>query len=194
MMYLNWLHQLHMSLVSLQAYNTEHHTWTQSHCCARHVYLQVLLRNTHDFVHITPAYDESGVCVLVESDFQKMTDFTLTIDRSKIISEGRRAVGEFLNGLQIYKATADYTRGEAFFNQYTNVDETFLLYRSIVLQKKKPRAIFMQPELQLQEGKVVSHPSDISISGVIESTVRILGDEISESDFLSCVYRNESCV
>ena len=123
-----------------------------------------------------------------------MTDFTLTIDRSKIISEGRRAVGEFLNGLQIYKATADYTRGEAFFNQYTNVDETFLLYRSIVLQKKKPRAIFMQPELQLQEGKVVSHPSDISISGVIESTVRILGDEISESDFLSCVYRNESCV
>ena len=120
-----------------------------------------------------------------------MIDFTLTIDRSKIVSEGRRAIGEFLNGLQVYKATADYKRGEAFFNQYTDVDDTFLLYRSIVLQKKKPRAIFMQPELQLQDGKVACHPSDISISGVIESTVRILGDEISESDFLSCVYRNE---
>ena len=29
-----------------------------------------------------------------------MIDFTLTIDRSKIVSEGRRAIGEFLNGLQ----------------------------------------------------------------------------------------------
>ena len=58
MMYLNWLHQLHMSLVSLQAYNTEHHTWTQSHCCARHVYLQVLLRHTQDFVTIEPIHKE----------------------------------------------------------------------------------------------------------------------------------------
>ena len=54
-----------------------------------------------------------------------MIDFTLTIDRSKIVSEGRRAIGEFLNGLQVYKATADYKRGEAFFNQYTEVDDTF---------------------------------------------------------------------
>lgn len=32
-------------------------------------------------------------------------------------------------------------------------------------------------------------PSDVSVSGVIESTVRILGEEVTEEEFLSCVYR-----
>ena len=50
MMYLNWLHQLQMSLVS-----------TQSHCCARHVYLQVLLRTTKGLVWIEPIYDDKKV-------------------------------------------------------------------------------------------------------------------------------------
>ena len=50
MMYLNWLHQLHMALVSLQAYNVADGGWSQSHCCARHVYLQVLLRHTQGLV------------------------------------------------------------------------------------------------------------------------------------------------
>lgn len=69
MMYLNWLHQLHMSLISLQAYNETHKTWTQSHCCARHVYLQVLLQNAHGLVSIEPIFD-SDHHVLVE----RMTD------------------------------------------------------------------------------------------------------------------------
>ena len=36
---------------------------------------------------------------------------------------------------------------------------------------------------------MVSVPSDVSISGVIESTVRILGEEVTEEEFLSCVYK-----
>lgn len=36
---------------------------------------------------------------------------------------------------------------------------------------------------------MVSVPSDVSVSGVIESTVRILGEEVTEEEFLSCVYR-----
>ena len=32
-------------------------------------------------------------------------------------------------------------------------------------------------------------PSDVSVSGVIESTVRILGEEVTEEEFLSCVYK-----
>lgn len=36
---------------------------------------------------------------------------------------------------------------------------------------------------------MVSVPSDVSVSGIIESTVRILGEEVTEEEFLSCVYR-----
>ena len=34
----------------------------------------------------------------------------------------------------------------------------------------------------------MSVPSDVSVSGVIDATVRVLGEEIDEKDFLSCVY------
>lgn len=139
-MYLNWLHQLQMSSASLQAYNTTHKTWTQSHCCARHVYLQVLLRNTQHLLSIEPVYNEQ----------HEMIDFYLHLNREYIISEGRPAIGEFLRTLQIYKSTADVDRGTAFFNQFVNVDDTFTQYRSIVLNKKKPRAVFMQPNLVLE--------------------------------------------
>ena len=36
---------------------------------------------------------------------------------------------------------------------------------------------------------MVSVPSDVSVSGVIESTVHILGEEVTEEEFLACVYR-----
>lgn len=61
MTYLNWLHQLQMALASLVAYNTEHRVWTQAHCCARHVYLQVLLREAPQLVSIQPQRNEEGV-------------------------------------------------------------------------------------------------------------------------------------
>lgn len=35
---------------------------------------------------------------------------------------------------------------------------------------------------------MVSVPSDVSVSGVIDATVRVLGEEIDEKGFLSCVY------
>ena len=79
-----------------------------------------------------------------------MIDFHLHVDRTKIISEGRPAISAFLKNLQLYKSTADYENGSRFFNQYTDVDEQFLQYRSIVLEKTKPRAVFMQPLLELK--------------------------------------------
>lgn len=103
MMYLNWLHQLHMALVSLQAYNVADGGWSQSHCCARHVYLQVLLRHTQGLVWIEPTRAADG----------RLTDFVIRVDRSKIRTEGRRAIGDFLLHLQLYKSCADVAAGHA---------------------------------------------------------------------------------
>lgn len=33
---------------------------------------------------------------------------------------------------------------------------------------------------------------ELSVNGVIESSVDILGDEISEEEFLSCIYQESS--
>ena len=142
MMYLNWLHQLHMALVSLQAYNVADGGWSQSHCCARHVYLQVLLRHTQGLVWIEPTRVADG----------RLTDFVIRVDRSKIRTEGRRAIGDFLLHLQLYKSCADVAAGTRYFNQFTGVDDTFLEYRRLVMERKKPRAVFMQPNLELRVG------------------------------------------
>ena len=88
-----------------------------------------------------------------------MNDFHIHVDRTKIISQVLPAIAEFLKKLQLYKSTADYENGSQFFNQYTNVDDQFLQYRSIVLEKKKPRAVFMQPLLELKvwnEGSLIT--------------------------------------
>lgn len=129
-----------MSFASLQAYNTTHQTWTQSHCCARHVYLQVLLKNTKNLLSIEPVYNENN----------EMVDFYIHLNREYILTEGRPAIGKFLMTLQVFKSTADVENGTKFFNQFVNVDELFLQYRTIVLNKKKPRAVFMQPNLVLE--------------------------------------------
>lgn len=39
---------------------------------------------------------------------------------------------------------------------------------------------------------VVRKNYELSVSGVIESSVDILGDEISEEEFLSCIYQKYS--
>ena len=79
-------------------------------------------------------------------------DLRLHLDRTKIISEGRPAIAAFLKNLQLYKSTADFEKGSQFFNPYTEVDETFRQYRLLVLEKKKPRSVFMQPVLELHVG------------------------------------------
>lgn len=51
------------------------------------------------------------------------------MDREKIWTVGKNAVGEFLRKLQIYKSTADVEGGTAFFADYTKVEGEDLYYR-----------------------------------------------------------------
>jgi dipeptidyl-peptidase-3 len=63
------------------------------------------------------------------------------MNKDQILTKGKKAVGNFLRHLQIYKSTADSVRGEAFFKKYLQVDEKLLTYRDLVIKNKKPRRI-----------------------------------------------------
>ena len=76
-------------------------------------------------------------------------DFTFRIDRSRLRTHGFKAISEFLHKLHVYKSMGDYEEAKKFFDHYSTVDATMLKVRDIVIAKKKPRRIELQPNLVL---------------------------------------------
>jgi len=93
------------------------------------VILSVILEGTKDFVKIRE----------VVKDGKAYLYFGL--DRKKIKTEGKEAMGNFLKRLQVHKSTGNVEEGAKMFEGYSVVDETYLKYRTIVLANKKPRRL-----------------------------------------------------
>ena len=95
------------------------------------------------------------------------------MDRSKIVSVGKPAVDQFLLRIQVYKATADYDSANEMYNKYTNVTEKFQKLRDEVIARRKPRKMFVQPNLLYSEEKQAVTLEEYAPSpmGVIQSFV-----------------------
>lgn len=156
--YINWLMMARAGLTALEFYRPSAKTWGQAHMMARFAILQVMLEIGQDFVTIEKTTEPEGLIV--------------RLDREKILSHGKPAVGKFLLKLQVYKATANFEEGKKMYDHYTSVSEKFLEYRELVLKLKKPRRIIVQPELILSsDGSNVEIRDDFSpdASGMIAS-------------------------
>lgn len=97
-------------------------------------------------------------------------DILLTLDRTTLKGAGKNAIGHFLLQLQIYKSTANVTLAQELFKQYSDVVDQWVSWRDIVLANKRPRKMFTQPNMILnQEVQLKSY--DASPEGLIESWV-----------------------
>ncbi|GIY76889.1 dipeptidyl peptidase 3 [Caerostris extrusa] len=83
--YTLWLAMLLSGIEGLQMYNPKTQSWLQAHAQARYVILQVLLECGDDFVKVEKVDGTDG-----------NPNLLLTMDRSKIISVGKPAIGKFL--------------------------------------------------------------------------------------------------
>ena len=70
--------------------------WKQAHSQARFVLLHVMLNAGEGFVDVKELKGEDG-----------NPDLLLTMDRSKLVSVGKPAMGEFLKKLQVLKSLGD---------------------------------------------------------------------------------------
>ncbi|MCB9831433.1 MAG: hypothetical protein H6807_03090 [Planctomycetes bacterium] len=155
--YVNWLAMARAGLSSLTFYDPDRGVWGQAHMQARFALLQVMLR----------AGD--GLCRL-EQD--AAGDWFVDLDRTKIATVGKKAIGDFLARLNVYKAMGDADAGRALYLDHTRVDDRFLAIRSYVLANAKPRHVWVQPVTALDaEGKVVLREYPATIRGVIDSFV-----------------------
>ncbi len=135
--YANWLSMCRAGVLGLEFYSVDGAVWRQAHMRARWAILRVLLK--------------AGI-VKVEYTNQEKNDLLITLNREEIITKGMQAMSFFLREMQFYKSTGDCVRGSKWFKEWTSVESAeFLQWREIVISKKLPRKVYVQPHTYLKQ-------------------------------------------
>ena len=142
-------------LQGLQNYNIENGKWGQAHSRAHFVILRYLLMDGNGFMTI---------------DCNSAKDqITVHVDRSRIVSDGKPALGRMLLRLQMYRSTADVKSCRNYYEDLSRVDGSYLEWRRIVLARVQPKWIFVQPNTFLEGEEVILKNYDATPQGVIQS-------------------------
>ena len=115
-------------LLALEFYSPDTKSWRQAHMQARYAIFRVLLEAGEGLLELTG----SGA------------DTIIKLNREKILTTGKKAIGAFLEKLNVYKAMADVDEGLAMYRKYTAVPDEYVPLRQIVLAQKQPRKLFVQ--------------------------------------------------
>ncbi|KAF9464691.1 aflatoxin-detoxifizyme [Collybia nuda] len=123
---------------------------------------------------ITQYMINSGIARLeeVRDGNGRLENLYVRVDRVKILTEGKDIVGKLLVELQVLKATADGPGSKDFYTKLTKPIAGWEgEIRDVVLQKKLPRKIFVQPNTQIVDGEVQLKEYPLTAAGVIESFI-----------------------
>eukprot|EP00877_Chromochloris_zofingiensis_P004480 jgi/Chrzof1/14032/Cz08g21230.t1 len=164
--YINWLHMARAGLLALEYYSPDTQQWRQAHMQARYAILRTWLAASasdssagEPFCQVAPSKDESS------------DDLQVLINRDKISTVGLPATADLLLKLQVYKATADAAGGTAFYKSLTEVKDQWMAWRDVVMARKQPRPVYVQPHLTLDKStnKVTVMEFDATHAGIIGS-------------------------
>ncbi|KAH7930761.1 dipeptidyl-peptidase III [Leucogyrophana mollusca] len=94
------------------------------------------------------------------------------LDRKKVLAEGQAVAGKLLLELQVRKSTADGPGAREFYTKLTTPLPGWEgEIRDLVLKKKLPRKIMLQPNTFVTDGEVVLKEYPLTPAGVIESYI-----------------------
>lgn len=182
LLYSSYLSMARAGLASVEFWDPKAQKWGQPHCQARFSILKCFLE----------AGD--GFCKL-ESSKDDLSDLKINLDRSKILTAGRKgqfsavfrlltplhtnltktlAVGAYLQKIHIFKSTADIENGLKFFGDMSSVGLEYwgTKVRDVVLANKQPRKVFVQANTYLDAaGEVTCKQYNPTLEGIIQSWV-----------------------
>jgi dipeptidyl-peptidase-3 len=96
------------------------------------------------------------------------------VDRSRIVSDGKPALGQMLLRLHMYRCTANVTACRAYYEELSRVDGEFLEWRNAVIAQQQPQLVFVQANTFLESGKVTLKEYPATKEGVVQSWVERL--------------------
>eukprot|EP00929_Paragymnodinium_shiwhaense_P047766 TRINITY_DN24224_c0_g1_i1.p1 TRINITY_DN24224_c0_g1~~TRINITY_DN24224_c0_g1_i1.p1 ORF type:complete len:756 (+),score=194.70 TRINITY_DN24224_c0_g1_i1:83-2350(+) len=159
--YINWLLMCKAGLAGLEFYTPATGAWRQAHMHGRYVILRVLLEAGGGLVTLNKKTGADG-----------NPDIEVLLDRSKIATVGKKAIGDFLVKLQVYKSLGDFEKGSKMFHGYAEVPPEMQEIRNIVMSRKEPRKLLVQGHIQAKaEGGLELKSFDSSTAGMIDSFV-----------------------
>lgn len=152
-LYTNWLNMMVSAVKGTSNYSTEKGKWMQAHSQGRFVIMKVLKEN--NFVKL------------------KFTDDNMEIlmDKDKILTEGKKIIGDFINRLQVYKATGNFEDGNKFYQKYSTLDEEDMKMLEVYRKHKKPRSVIVQPSLKLENNSFEYIEYNKTSEGLIRSFI-----------------------
>ena len=100
------------------------------------------------------------------------SDAVISLQRSQIVTTGKKAIGDFLGRLQVFKATADIQAAQSLYDEFTSVPDDWLKLRELVVKKRQPRKVFVQANTVINSvGKVELKEYEATPDGMIQSFV-----------------------
>ncbi|RLU16899.1 hypothetical protein DMN91_010968 [Ooceraea biroi] len=163
--YVNWLSLLWSGFAkAFEMYQPSTGTWSQAHAQARYVLLRVCLEAGDGFVNVVETEDGKNL--------------EMSVDRRKIFTTGKKAIGDFLLKLQVYKSMGDVESAKEMYDRYSAVPESgphpWARWRDIILSRKEPRKIFVQSNTFIDgfdPNNVVLKNYESSFTGFIQSWI-----------------------
>ncbi|OCH95554.1 aflatoxin-detoxifizyme [Obba rivulosa] len=123
---------------------------------------------------ITQHLIRSGIAWLeeVRADDGVLENLYVRVDRKKVLTQGRDVAGKLLVELQVRKSTADGPGARQFYTALTTPLPGWEgEIRDVVLKKKLPRKLFLQPNTFIVNDEVILKEYPVTPAGVIESFI-----------------------
>lgn len=157
-LYAAYLSMARAGVASLEMWDPKAQKWGQAHSQARFSIMKCFMEAGDDFCTLKYKNDD-------------LSDLTIHIDRSKVLTTGRKAVESYLQKLHIYKSTANVEAGTELYERMTNVEVEFWgkKVRDQVLKQKQPRKVFVQANTKIVDGKVDLVEYEPSLEGLVKS-------------------------
>ncbi|KAI1776192.1 dipeptidyl peptidase III [Hypoxylon cercidicola] len=144
-------------LRALSNFNVDGMKWGQAHSRAHFAMLRCLLKHGNG-------------CVSVYHDTEAKK-LRVSVDRSKILSHGKKALGEMLLRLHMYRCTADVQVCREYYESLSHVDEECLEWRQTVIENKPPPLLNVQANTFIDGETITLKEYEPTIEGIIQSWV-----------------------
>ncbi|KAL7919046.1 peptidase family M49 domain-containing protein [Trichoderma austrokoningii] len=142
-------------LRGLSNYNVKSNNWGQAHSRAHFAILKCLLQ------------DGGGIVTVTHNRLEQR--LKVRVDRSKIRTHGKSALGNMLLHLHMFRCTADVQGCRTYYEKLSSVDGEYVEWRETVLATKPPPLIFTQANTFLDGDTVTLKEYEPTVEGVIAS-------------------------